>query len=444
MTVSLLFWALALALVGATLTALLWPLFRRRHHTGRGAAAAAAARGDEAGAAAQGNEAAAAQGDEAAATAIFRDHQRQIDADYTAGLIGNGERETAMAELVTRFGSELAQLEPERHALRARSQRVAGVALLIIIPVAALVMYAALGNPQAMNPDVARPTTTPAQMTAMVEELHERMKANPVDGNGWALLGRSYLTLGRFAEAVEAFARASERLPASAALLADQAEASALAQGERLAGQPVALLERALALDPKHPKTLALLATAAIEQENLNAGIGYWQRLRAVVPEGSADRARIDEVLAELEARRVSAARGKAAPTEAMSGSKGAGSNAAGSKSVEGSVEIAPALASNVGPGDTLFIFARDPDGGRMPLAAIKLAAGKWPQRFRLTDEMSMAPGAVLSTAQRIVVEARVSKTGSATPAGGDLSGKSAPVAPGARDVRVVLDRVVP
>lgn len=408
MTASPLFWALALALVGATLAALLWPLFRRRHD--------------------------AARGDEAAAAAIFRDYQRQIDADYAAGLIGSGERETAMAELVTRLGSELAQVEPERNALRARSQRVAGVALLIIIPVAALVMYAVLGNPQAMTPGVARPATTPAQMTAMVEGLHERMKANPEDGNGWALLGRSYVTLGRFAEAAQAFARASERLPASAALLADQAEASALAQGERLAGQPVALLQRALAIDAKHPKTLALLATAAIEQDDFAAGIGYWRRLRAVVPEGSADRARIDEVLAELETRRDSATRGKAAPTEATPGSK----------SVEGSVEIAPALVSNVGAGDTLFIFARDPDGGRMPLAAVKLPAEKWPQRFRLTDEMAMAPGAVLSSAQRIVVEARVSKTGNATPASGDLSGKSVPVAPGARDVRVVLDRLVP
>jgi len=413
MTASPLFLALALALVGATLAALLWPLFRRRYD--------------------------AAHGDEAAAAAIFRDYQRQIDADYAAGSIGSDERETAKAELVTRLGGELAQVQPESHALHARSQRVAGVALLVLIPVTAGVLYAVLGNPQAMIPSEARPATTPAQMTAMVEALHERMKANPEDGNGWALLGRSFVTLGRFAEAAQAFAQASERLPASASLLADQAEASALAQGERLAGQPVALLKRALALDANHPKTLALLATAAIEQDDLNAGIGYWRRLRAVVPDGSADRARIDEVLVELEARLHSSAGGKAAPTAGLSGSKGAGS-----KGVEGSVEIAPALAANVGAGDTLFIFARDPDGSRMPLAAVKLTAGSWPQRFRLTDDMAMAAGAVLSNAQRVIVEARVSKTGNATPVSGDLSGQSAAVAPGARDVRVVLDRVVP
>ena len=443
MAASPLFWALALALVAATLAALLWPLLRRRQVTTRDG--------------------------ETAAAAVFRDHRRQIDADHAAGLISSGERETAMAELVARLGGELAQAEPDHPALHAGPPRAVGVALLIMLPVAAAVMYAVLGNPQAMNPSAARPATTPAQMLAMVEALHQRMKANPEDGNGWALLGRSYVTLGRFADAAQAFAQASERLSANAALLADQAEAIALTQGERLAGEPVALLERALALDAKHPKTLALLATAAIERDNYVAGIGYWRQLRDIVPEGSADRARIDEVLAELEARRDPAASARAAPTDATPRSKsidsavrgsaaptGAASRpetlgsaapaatTAGSRSVEGRVEIAPAFASNVGAGDTLFIFARDPDGSRMPLAAIKLTAGKWPQPFRLTDEMAMAPGAVLSNARQLIVEARVSRSGNATPASGDLSGKSVPVAPGARDVRVVLDRLVP
>jgi len=441
MTASPLFWALALALVGATLTALLWPLFRRNHDGARSAGTAAVAPSDAPATAVQGHAAAAApQSDEAAAAAIFRDHQRQIDADFAAGLIGGGEREAAMAEIVTRFGSELANAAPDRIARPPRTQRFAGVALLIIIPIGALTLYALLGNPQALAPEIARPASTPAQMTAMVEALHERMKANPADGNGWALLGRSYVALGRYADATQAFTQASERLPASAALLADHAEASALAQGERLAGQPVALLKRAFALDSKHPKTLALLATAAIEQDDLSAGIGYWRQLRSVVPEGSPDRARIDEVLTELEARRRSGgARGEVAPTEVTAEAK-----TSESKIVEGSVEIAPALASMVGAGDTLFIFARDPEGNRMPLAAIKLSAGKWPQSFRLTDEMAMSPNSVLSNAQRVVVEARISKAGNATPSTGDISGKSSPVSPGARDVRVVLDRVVP
>ena len=56
---------------------------------------------------------------------------------------------------------------------------------------------------------------------------------------------------------------------------------------------------------------------------------------------------------------------------------------------------------------------------------------------------MAMSPAATISKAKQIVVEARVSKSGNATPQPGDLAGTSAPVAPGARNVRVTIDRVV-
>jgi cytochrome c-type biogenesis protein CcmH len=57
---------------------------------------------------------------------------------------------------------------------------------------------------------------------------------------------------------------------------------------------------------------------------------------------------------------------------------------------------------------------------------------------------MSMAPGMKISTAQQMRIEARVSKSGNALPQPGDLVGSSAVVKPGARDVKIVIDRAVP
>ena len=91
-----------------------------------------------------------------------------------------------------------------------------------------------------------------------------------------------------------------------------------------------------------------------------------------------------------------------------------------------------------------MFIFARDPDGPRMPLAAMKLHGARPAARFVLNDEMAMSPAATISKAGKVIVEARVSKSGDAKPQAGDLTGTSAPVAPGTRDVRVTIDRVVP
>ena len=79
-----------------------------------------------------------------------------------------------------------------------------------------------------------------------------------------------------------------------------------------------------------------------------------------------------------------------------------------------------------------------------MPLAAMKLAASDLPRAFALTDEMAMSPAATISKASKVIVEARVSKSGNVKPQAGDLAGTSAAVAPGARGVTVTIDRVVP
>jgi cytochrome c-type biogenesis protein CcmH len=78
-----------------------------------------------------------------------------------------------------------------------------------------------------------------------------------------------------------------------------------------------------------------------------------------------------------------------------------------------------------------------------MPLAAMRIPASELPKEFTLDDAMSMA-GAKLSTANEVIVEARLSRTGNALAQPGDLFGKSAPVKPGATGLRITIDQVVP
>jgi cytochrome c-type biogenesis protein CcmH len=115
-------------------------------------------------------------------------------------------------------------------------------------------------------------------------------------------------------------------------------------------------------------------------------------------------------------------------------------SGAAGA--VSGRVQIAPALAARVAPGDTLFVFARAAQGPRMPLAILRRTADLQGLDFSLDDSMAMAPELRLSGFARVVIGARISRSGQATPQPGDLVGQSAAVAPGARGVQVLIDRV--
>ncbi len=438
-----------------------------------------------------------APAEDAAAAAVFRDHKRQLDDDLAAGALTADEHATAMRELVARFGTELTQPLPG-DAAPAHPRYGIALVLVALLPVAAGGLYFALGDPAALKP--APPTQAVAsdpQIAAMVDRLAQKLKAEPEDGEGWAMLGRSYRVLGRFDAAAAAYREAAKRLPPSAELLTDQAEAVAQAQGRSLAGEPTQLLNRALALDPTYTKALALSGAAAVERSDLPAAISLWKRLRAQLPGGTEEATQVDAVIAQLE---TAAAKGGGAPAPGAaaapapgpattasttpsstpsvrpapagdapgpstragatpgapsgtastpaSGASAAGTPAgtasgANGDAVSGRVAIDPKLASRIAPDDTVFIFARDPAGGRMPLAAMKIAAAELPRSFTLNDAMAMSPSARISGARQVVVEVRVSKSGQVAPRPGDLAGTSAAVAPGATGLNITIDRVL-
>jgi cytochrome c-type biogenesis protein CcmH len=106
-------------------------------------------------------------------------------------------------------------------------------------------------------------------------------------------------------------------------------------------------------------------------------------------------------------------------------------------------VSLAPTLKAKADPQDTVFVFARAADGPRMPLAILRRQVKDLPLQFTLDDSMAMTPAAKLSSAQRVIVGARISKRGDATAQPGDLQGQSAPVAPGANGLKIEISQVV-
>jgi cytochrome c-type biogenesis protein CcmH len=110
---------------------------------------------------------------------------------------------------------------------------------------------------------------------------------------------------------------------------------------------------------------------------------------------------------------------------------------------LKGTVRLDPAIAAKAAKGDTVFILARPASGSRMPLAITRTTVGELPYAFTLDDSMAMSPGATLSGQEKIVVVARVSKSGNAMPQKGDLEGASAPLAPGATGIKVEISRIV-
>jgi cytochrome c-type biogenesis protein CcmH len=307
--------------------------------------------------------------------------------------------------------------------------------------------YAIMGEPRAIDPAAraAAPAegggVTREQIMAMVERLAERMKTQPDDVEGWTMLGRSYLVLEQPREAQAAFERARALKPQDPSVLADLADAIALNQGRVLAGEPARLVAAALAQDPDHRKALALAGSAAFEARDYATAARHWSRIVALEPADSPLAAQARSGVEE--ARQLTTA----GPTGAAGGgAPGAAPRAAAaaSASVSGTVSLAAALQDQASPQDTVFVVARAAEGPRMPLAVLRAQVKDLPLTFTLDDRLAMAPGAGLSSATRVIVTARVSRSGQAAPQTGDLEGQSAVVSVGARDLRLEITRVVP
>jgi cytochrome c-type biogenesis protein CcmH len=314
-----------------------------------------------------------------------------------------------------------------------RAGRGAALAVGVAVPVLAIAVYAFVGTPDGLNPHEAPGPFSEAQVEAMVERLAAKMRENPDDADGWKMLGRSYAVLGRFADAVDAYSKAALRAPNDAALLADFADALAMARGQSLQGEPEKLVLKALQIDPKNLKALALAGTAAFHRGDFKVAADYWERMLPLVPPDSEDARAIKENVAEARAKGGLAA----APAVAKADGKP-------HPGLKGTVRISQKLRDKLAPGDTLFVFARAAEGPPMPLAILRRSAGDLPLEFALNDAMAMAPGLNLSAFPRIVVTARVSKSGDAKAQPGDLQGASKPVANDAKGVVVEINEVVP
>ncbi len=381
-----------------------------------------------------------------------------LEANRTAGRIDDtayqADRRALEREIADRLlAGEAPSTAPAGASPRARPSGRLVAALVVIVLGVAVAGYAVKGSPQlaraglggAAYAEAGAPAASGAntreaslqQIAAMVDSLAARLKDKPDDAEGWFMLARSYTVLGRFADSLPAYATADRLRPNNAPLLADWADATAAARNSIVDPAAVALIERALAADADQPKALALAGTADYERGDYSGAIRRWQRLADRLTPGSELRQQVDASIADARSKG-----GLAAPSTMPTAA--AASGAAAGQAVSGTVTLSPAVAAGAAPGDTVFVFARAASGPRMPLAVKRATVAELPLTFRLDDSMAMTPAMTISKADRIVVSARISKSGNATPQPGDLQGESAPVSPGASDLAITIDRAVP
>ncbi len=345
----------------------------------------------------------------------------------------------------------LATIENEQEQPAATS-RAGALVVALLVPLLALGMYAWLGSPELVDGGAARTAAAPAShgaggmtMAQAIAKLEERLREDPDNAEGWYMLARSYVAEKQYGNA----ARAMERVVALEGekdpnLLLQYADALAMANDGRVAGKPAEFVHKALKLKPDYPEALWLAGIAASQSDNLADAIVYWRKAVALLDDQPESQAELKKQIEIAEEKLVSL--GGAVPpaeTAAASSLQQEPANAASGASISVTVALSPTLADKVSPDDAVFIYARAASGPPMPLAATRTSVARLPVTVTLDDSQAMMPQMKLSSFPQVIVGARVSKSGQATPQPGDLEGITDPVAPTSTPkVKVIIDSV--
>ena len=201
------------------------------------------------------------------------------------------------------LGLALAPLLRLLWAPGATGDRRLAYALLIALPLASGGLYALNGTPTLLQAQARGVDPARHDVDAMVAALAAKLARNPQDAEGWYVLGRSYLDLEKFSEALAALAEAMRQAPNNARMVAAYAEALAMSRGNELEGEPGRLIARALQLDPLEPKALELAGLAAYQAHDYAQAARYLRQLEQRLAVGSEQREEIAVAAQDAEAR---------------------------------------------------------------------------------------------------------------------------------------------
>ncbi len=320
---------------------------------------------------------------------------------------------------------------PLYRAERKLSLSVLGTTVFVVALSAGLYNYQGRPElPSAASGDVP-------SMDDVVADLAARLDANPDDVNGWQMLGRSYMNLGNYAGAVEAFERAMAlESGQNAQTLVSLGEALLASTGSAISGRVATLFENALAIDSNNPQALFYGGIGAFNRNDRDLAATRWERLLALNPPPEIQgvlQQRIAEWRGEMpaghpqvpsdsEPATASPAPAAASPAPSAAPATSAPLERPGAV-VSAAISVTPAAAASLPAEATVFVIARDPAQPVPPIAVTRRRLSELPLTVQLGDRESMVPGRSLSAFAEFELIARVSVSGGPAAKSGDWFG---------------------
>jgi cytochrome c-type biogenesis protein CcmH len=379
---------------------------------------------------------------------IARERLAELRQELEQGLIAAEAFEQTKLELEKVLAGDLAQEEPL--AMVNRGGKVMLGVLAVAVPVLTLTLYYNLGAPQYTSVSAgdgqeanaaahtAGDSSEAPTMDELAVRLEQRQKDSPDNADGWFMLGRTYMALKEYEKSIAAFEQLQRLLGDDPQVLLSLADAVAMTQGGSMRGRPGELVDKALITDPNNATGLWMAGIASFEKEEFQQALDYFMRLKPQLADDPESMAELRPLIARTRQQLGLPLENANAPAQTTSVSVTAAA-------VQVQVTLDPKLATEVQPGDSVFIYAKAQNGPPMPLAAVRKRVADLPLDVILDDSMAMDPSLSLSSFGTIKIGARVSKSGNAIAQSGDLVGEMEGVTVSGSDkVVLTISRKIP
>ena len=299
--------------------------------------------------------------------------------------------------------------------------------LLLGLPVLSAGLYLWVGQPAALDPQVRLEGLVPDHITPegvqrMASELRARLEQSPDQPEGWVMLARVERSLERYQAAQEALARALQ-LSHNPDWAIERAEMLASRDAGNFQGEAWQIIESVLQSDPSHLGALLLAGSAAYTENRYPQALTFWEKASALVGPESPERQPLDAALGQVRSK-LGLPDLQNLPVTASA--------------IEGRVSLESPTAAEIKADDTVFIYATLPDS-RQPLAILRVRAADLPYDFTLDDRHAMTPQQRLSQAEKVVLRARLSRTGLAQAGPDDWLVEIPDIKPGSKGVQLTL-----
>ncbi|AUL73353.1 c-type cytochrome biogenesis protein CcmI [Pseudoalteromonas sp. 13-15] len=251
---------------------------------------------------------------------------------------------------------------------------------------------------------------TQNELQAFALALRTKLSRSGDDEMAWMLLGRVAMSLNEFDMAQQSFDKALRMNPDNKQVLISYSQILLLEGSEANMTRAAGMLSKVLNAEPTNLDAISLLALIAYERKDWPQAKAAFEVLLASMEKNDSRYGLISQRIADIELQMQS--EGSVMPVTKAN-------------SIAVTVNVASELINKLPEKGTLFVFAKAANGSPMPIAAVKLTSYSFPVTVELNDSTAMVEGMNLSSAEDIIISARISLDDSVMPSSGELEGHS-------------------